>query len=92
MSMIESKEKEKMGEERYNKLHDVSNQRTSLKYPQGNMKQEQLYESFQYDAPFYLKENKPVFIRKTDPKCYESALEQARNRFEAKLKEEKDIN
>jgi hypothetical protein len=33
-----------------------------------------------------------VFIRKTNPNNYESALEQARCRFEAKLKEEKDTN
>ena len=30
--------------------------------------------------------------RKTDPKAYDSALELARTRFEAKLKEDKDIN
>jgi hypothetical protein len=33
-----------------------------------------------------------VFVRKTDPKAYDSTIELARGRFEAKLKEDKDIN
>ena len=33
-----------------------------------------------------------MFVRKTDPKAYDSTIELARGRFEAKLKEDKDIN
>lgn len=33
-----------------------------------------------------------MFIRKTDSKAYDSALELARSRFEAQLKQDKDSN
>lgn len=42
--------------------------------------------------PFYLKENKPVIFRKTDPVLFESAISEARSRFEQKLKNEKIEN
>ena len=66
--------------------------RSVNEHPQGTQKKEQLLEQFQYDAPFYLKENKPVFNRRTNQQNYDSALELARGRFEEKLKEEKDSN
>ena len=85
IALIESTERAKLGEEKYEKLHGLQQSRVTSKHPQGTIKQEHLYESFQYDPPFYLKENKPVFIRKTNPAAYDSALEMARGRFEAKL-------
>ena len=61
-------------------------------YPQGGDKQVMLRDKFQQSAPFYLKHNKPVFIRKTNEDRYQSTLEQARGRFEEQLRNEKEMN
>jgi len=39
-------------------------------YPQGGEEKVMLRDKFQQSAPFYLKHNKPVFIRKTNEDRY----------------------
>jgi hypothetical protein len=60
-------------------------------YPQGFIKQVKLQQAMEEAAPFYLKHNKPIYIRKNLPNEL-STLEQARVRFEAKLQQEQELN
>jgi len=39
-----------------------------------------------------LKQNRTIFVRKPNNHNYQSALEQARARFEEKLKQDKELN
>ena len=94
--MMEASERDRMGQTKYEALHnldnDDDNQREVYVYPQGQKKQMVLRQKFQESAPFYLKQNKQVFTRRTDPLQYESVLAQARERFENGLKKDQDAN
>lgn len=51
-------------------------------YPQGGNDRVLLRDKFQEAIPFYLRENKPVIYRKVNEKHFDSAMSEARNRFE----------
>lgn len=91
-AVLESKEREKIGTELYDQLHGLNNEGVPAglekeihMYPQGGNKQARLRDQFEQSPPFYLRENKGVFNRKTNETHYLSTMEQARSRFEAQL-------
>ena len=61
-------------------------------YPQGGNDRVLLRDKFQQSVPFYLRENKPTIFRKVNEERFDSAMSEARTRFEQKLREEKTEN
>ena len=61
-------------------------------FPQGGSDRVLLRDKFQEAIPFYLRENKPVILRKPNEQMFKDAMTEARARFEQKLKDEKDMN
>lgn len=61
-------------------------------YPQGGNDRVLLRDKFQESVPFYLRENKPTIYRKPNEQFFDSAMSEARNRFEQRLRDEKTQN
>ena len=97
-ALKERMHRQKIGEEIYDKNYKNTDnpviEHESKLYPQGGYKQVQLRDTFSKETPFFLKANKPVFCRKLpqNQAYYDSAMEDARRRFESDLRSKQAEN
>lgn len=95
MSEFEIQEREKLGDEVFERLYGKRkgiDLKADKQFPQGYGRQSLLQERLEQQAPFYLSRHPPIVARKTDENNYQSAMEQARSRFENRLEAAKSNN